>query len=116
MTRALLLIAALCAAVAIGYVLGVHQASRPVAPAAPHVQITTAPPAPSPAKRAVAKAAPAPAPSPSPVAPQDAEAQVAEDAAAVGLTTREPEGPSSIDDVLQRNAAAAPPPETAPSN
>jgi len=110
MIRAFLLLAALCLALAIGYMLGLNRAGRLDAPG-PQMQITTEAPAPAPVEARASKAPAAPAPKAAPVADQDAQAQVDEDAAAVGMTTREPEAPKTIDELLRDEAPPAPKPD-----
>jgi hypothetical protein len=107
--RFLLLLAALGLALAVGYTLGVNRAHRPSA-TGPQLQIDTKATPPTPAEHPAPKAPFEPKPKAAPVAAQDAEAQVAEDAAAVGMTTREPEPATTIDELLRDEARPAPQP------
>jgi hypothetical protein len=91
--RVLLVVAALCLAAAGGYFAGVRSAGRTAAPASEQpLDVRVAPAAPAPASIAPPPPAPPPPkPKAAAVVDQDLEAQVAEDAAAVGMTTLEPD-------------------------
>lgn len=94
--RILLIVGAIVLAFLVGVVVGRHhQADNPADPAASSVQISTqAPPAPLPAPGG--KLPTIEPPPPAPVAKVDPNAQVNEDAAAVGMTTRDaPDAPAA---------------------
>jgi len=114
LARALLLLGGLVLALLVGVLIGRGQRTAPAAGNSTTVQINTAPPAPAPEPppAPAAKAPPPPAPAPAPKAaaiPKIApEAQVQEDAAAVGMTTVERAPP--------REANAQPAPNNAVGN
>ena len=88
LARTLLLIGALVLALLIGVLIGRGHRPQPVAGNAEAVQITTAaPPAPAPAP--LPAPAPPPAPNPAAIPKVAPDVQVQEDAAAVGMTTKE---------------------------
>src|SRR4051794_11472293 len=91
--RALLIVGALVLALLIGVLIGRgHRSAEPTEGNAEGMQITTtAPPSAPPPPLPAPPPAPAPAPAPKPAAVPDIapDSQVQEDAAAVGMTTRE---------------------------
>jgi hypothetical protein len=115
--RILLLVGGLVLALLVGVLIGRGQRAEPTSEGnAQAVQITTAPPT------AAAPLTPLPAPAPTP-APQAAavpkavapDLQVQEDAAAVGMTTRDGEEAGSSDDAAQPRTAGGADPDAARS-
>jgi len=105
--RTLLLVGGLVLALLIGVLIGRSQRVTPIADSAGQaVQITTAPP---PAMPAVTPLPAAPVPAPQPAAVPKVVApdmQVQEDAAAVGMTTRDGGDSGAADDAPQPRSAA----------
>lgn len=117
--RILLIVGAVVLALLVGIVIGRHhQADSPTAdPAAGGVQISTeAPPAPPPAvatKLPTVPEAPPPAPAPAPAVKVDPNAQVDDDAAAAGMTTRDQ--PDAAPSAAPTTGAAQGEPEAPPT-
>jgi hypothetical protein len=91
LARILLLVGALVLALLVGVLLGRGHRAEPLEGNANAVQITTAPPpAPTPERTPLPASTPPPAPAPTAEVPKiTPDQQVQEDAAAVGMTTRD---------------------------
>jgi hypothetical protein len=113
--RILLIVGAIVLALLIGVLVGRRQ--HPVEPLqgnAQSMQITTTPPAAIPAPTPLPATVPPPvAPPPLRVAP---DAQVQDDAAAVGMTTREDAGTGAQADTAAPHSADGAPPASDPPN
>jgi hypothetical protein len=101
LARVLLLAGGLVLALLIGVLIGRGQAARPSQGNAAAMQIDTAPPPmaapaplPAPVQAATPTPPPPPAPKPAPIVQAAPDVQVQEDAAAVGMTTREGASPA----------------------
>lgn len=109
--RVLLLIAAILVAAVVGYGIAQRMA-RPAGTSAPQLQVTAQPaPAEAPPPPVVAAARPPEAPKPkaAAVVDQTIDAQVAEDAAAVGMTTLDPDPEPPADQTTAPSQDASPP-------
>lgn len=94
LTRTLLIFAAILVALAAGIAIG-QRMNRPAPDAEPLVVETPEPAAQVPEVMETAPPPPPPAPKAAAITEQDEAAQVAEDAAAVGMTTLDPEPEAS---------------------